>query len=432
MSGIRDLKFWSYLVPQMSLSDPLVWNAVLAISSLFEHGSREIRSIDSGDRTSLGPNHRQALAWYNKAIYHFKRHVQLGATDTTTALLSCILFVAIEFSQNSYQNGLALLEKGFKLLSTSLSMAEVDRPLSTSPTIRDIIVPIFSRHAIAMVTFGRPPPREDPRDVNISTIQEPRSHHLSTLSEARTALKTLMHHSYELIRIALLHLRDSDVQADLEVRQRNLRSKYAEWHTELIEMTASQNDESFQPSPMLSSLLVYYGTTLIWLCTCLSPYQTSLDQYIALFRETIDHAAAALISAPNPERMPATEEMDLVPPLYFVASKCREPSLRRKALALLKIAPRKKNAWGGLWNVLPAERIVEKIIELEEIGLCKTESFESGYAGSKLPEEGARIHEIEILLRDNGGRGSRLAIRALRFICYPDGSRHIQEQVLDV
>jgi hypothetical protein len=56
-----------------------------------------------------------------------------------------------------------------------------------------------------------------------------------------------------------------------------------------------------------------------------------------------------------------TFEMGVIPPLYFVAAKCRDPTIRRRALSLLKKAPRRESSWSAL-----PTRVVEKTIALEE------------------------------------------------------------------
>ncbi|TAQ87008.1 hypothetical protein B7494_g4666 [Chlorociboria aeruginascens] len=55
-------------------------------------------------------------------------------------------------------------------------------------------------------------------------------------------------------------------------------------------------------------------------------------------------------------------DMGIVIPLYGITTKCRDPIIRRKAIALLRSTSRQE----GLWNSLLAARVAERIMELEE------------------------------------------------------------------
>lgn len=55
-------------------------------------------------------------------------------------------------------------------------------------------------------------------------------------------------------------------------------------------------------------------------------------------------------------------DMGYIIPLYTVASQCHDPPLRRRAIALLRMASRQE----GLWNSLQVARAAERIMEIEE------------------------------------------------------------------
>jgi hypothetical protein len=55
-------------------------------------------------------------------------------------------------------------------------------------------------------------------------------------------------------------------------------------------------------------------------------------------------------------------DMGIVPPLFMVATKCRDPTLRRQAIQLLKSSARRE----GMWDSNMAARISEWVMTLEE------------------------------------------------------------------
>lgn len=75
-------------------------------------------------------------------------------------------------------------------------------------------------------------------------------------------------------------------------------------------------------------------------------------------------------------------EMGIIPALYFTAIKCRSPSLRRKAIDMLKkVMPRRE----GLWDARVLAGIALRVVEIEEAEGCSEDMW---------PAEARRIHAI--------------------------------------
>ncbi|KAI4213141.1 MAG: hypothetical protein LQ351_004295 [Letrouitia transgressa] len=58
-------------------------------------------------------------------------------------------------------------------------------------------------------------------------------------------------------------------------------------------------------------------------------------------------------------------DTSIIGPLFTVAHKCRDPSLRRKAVELLFSTPRQE----GVWDSVITARVAERIVAIEEAGL---------------------------------------------------------------
>ena len=65
-------------------------------------------------------------------------------------------------------------------------------------------------------------------------------------------------------------------------------------------------------------------------------------------------------------------DVSLVSPVYAVAHKCREPNLRRRAIAILKKAQRQE----GLWDSTIAARVAERIVAIEEDAVGDVAKYE--------------------------------------------------------
>jgi hypothetical protein len=69
----------------------------------------------------------------------------------------------------------------------------------------------------------------------------------------------------------------------------------------------------------------------------------------------------------GPPRPRFSFDVGILPPLYVVGSKCREPALRRQAIELLKRCPVQE----GLWEPFGMSRMCEWMMGIEELGMIK-------------------------------------------------------------
>ncbi|KAI4594740.1 hypothetical protein KJ359_007543 [Pestalotiopsis sp. 9143b] len=90
------------------------------------------------------------------------------------------------------------------------------------------------------------------------------------------------------------------------------------------------------------------------------------------------------------------QDVGFVIPLFNVASQCRDPILRRRAIAVLRSVSRQE----GVWNSLITAQAAERIMELEEQGYVVTALRDNG------PSELGAPKAWPLLRLD--GRGARL------------------------
>ncbi|RAL59201.1 hypothetical protein DID88_006656 [Monilinia fructigena] len=96
-------------------------------------------------------------------------------------------------------------------------------------------------------------------------------------------------------------------------------------------------------------------------------------QYIVGAAELLVTRSEATPSAINSSRF--NFDIGIVPPLHVVATKCREPNIRRKAVGLLFRSPRQEGMWDGVLSA----RIGRWIISCEEDGLDVPMRLETPY-----------------------------------------------------
>lgn len=409
-AGSFDSILWCQLIPQVSQSEPAVCNAVLAVGHLFEHSQRPVVELED-DRKSVPVHRIQAMKWYNKAIENLQIHIRHNKASPSMALLTCVLFICIESQQDNVLNGLALLDQGVNMLSSTLTSISSDSGQHAKSALWDVVLPFFSRHTIMAATVGQPLPLDLRSRLVEEEILVTEPLRIIDLEDARGSLYTLMYHSYDLLRITVLLQAELEAAARFRPRRDRLLAKLEEWKVAVH--AVAETISSLKSACELSMLLMYYNVTCIWLATCLDPCQTAFDMHTKSFQEILRNARTYLLlrSRESAFHVSATSEMGIIPPLYFVVTKCRHPCIRRDALKLLQRAPQQE----GLWRALPIAQVSKLVIEIEEEGIKSTLDGCSSTVVENFPDEERRIHNLEVIRTATPNQGCGLAVKILRF-----------------
>ncbi|KAL1839196.1 hypothetical protein VTJ49DRAFT_1785 [Mycothermus thermophilus] len=106
-------------------------------------------------------------------------------------------------------------------------------------------------------------------------------------------------------------------------------------------------------------------------------------QHSPLFDDGVDDMLGARHIKPS-----FSADLGIVPPLYVVATKCRDPRLRRQAIRLLRSSARRE----GMWDSELTARIAMWIAEVEEEGLMPSGGdvfAQQAYAAATIPTPGS-------------------------------------------
>ncbi|SPO05476.1 uncharacterized protein DNG_08163 [Cephalotrichum gorgonifer] len=424
LSSELDSHFWAGLVPRLCQAEPAVRHAVISLGALY----RAVDDSESKMSATLGaPDTNFAVMAYNKAISSLLS-LDAGRTSgqepTVIYLLTCILFVCIEFLQGNEKSSHAHIQQGRQLLR------RIDeggaRPSSPQmEVIRRSLVPIYSRLALPCFTFGQDPV-EIPPGMNLH--REIPTEFGST-ADARACLYSLIDDGFRASKKARLLIFDG-VRGDAshldphEVReeQQATLSRLAAWNIAYTLYLSNRplNSGGRGHTPGEQMLLIYYHLSYIWASNSLSASENTYDDYLDHFAHIVSLASSVqkaqgvqfprssmgsgvsgagtsspgssssrsaspgsenthgmFMSAPEsssefqglPERPKSTAaftfEDNLIPPIYYTAIKCRHPRLRRAALALLENASRVQPL-EALWDARYVLPVAERVIQLEE------------------------------------------------------------------
>ena len=102
--------------------------------------------------------------------------------------------------------------------------------------------------------------------------------------------------------------------------------------------------------------------------SCVFTSETVWDEHVSWGQEIVDLAEKVVVldGVPSKTDKPIFSfDLSIITPLYSVAHKCRDPYVRRRAIALLRSSPRQE----GIWNSTMAAQVAERIMTIEESGL---------------------------------------------------------------
>jgi hypothetical protein len=395
LSGHFDSDFWFVLIMQLAQSEPAIRHAIGAITIV--HQDTVAASLNSSHgRIPLNP---AALQQSSAAMRCLGTLISAEQNSYLVPLVACLLFTCLEFLRGSVDSAMAHMKSGFKMLNAfqryhSGTLMATPFELSDARAVDQHVVPVFQRLSLLCLLFGH---HLSPLRSALPDIRSP----LSDLMDARRRLFDIMSDSISFItevgpRTDSFHIQDGDL-----IRKTELEIKLQEWHTSLEQLLNGKHKESYDQDA-ISLLRIHHRVVLILLSVSLKSSEVSLDAHNADFRDIVNMATSVTYRKERGPSEPKLErfsfEMKIIPPLFYTAIKCRVPSVRRAAIDLLRLAPRRE----GLWDARIATRVAETVVEIEENGLLGVDYGPDGFpdravSADGIPPESARIHNVKEL-----------------------------------
>ncbi|KXG54114.1 Aflatoxin biosynthesis regulatory protein [Penicillium griseofulvum] len=307
LAGGMNVDFWTGVVPQICRSEPAVWDALIAISALYENPKQcmDFHFLKDHRRKAILFDWAQeeALTWYSRSISGVSSQIQRGSADPYIALISCALFICVETIQGRMEKALELYRQGISLILDLRAQIDHGR-VSTSRAVllERSIVPLFLRLGTSSLTISG---TQFPFEL-FAFVETDMSAGFASVDSARTALSALAAQVILFEREASLHLKA-------------VGTDYAE---------------------------------------------TVFDGHFLDFVTIVEQSKLILDASagPNGAQPPFTFEMSVGVPLAMTVLRCRDPILRRRALDLLRLAPPIQ----GFFKCVPVALLSETLMNLEE------------------------------------------------------------------
>ncbi|OKL56094.1 hypothetical protein UA08_08787 [Talaromyces atroroseus] len=367
LTGSDDHAFWGQLVIQRAYVDTGIRHAIIALASFYE-------DFESGAENCVF-----ALEQYNLAIRkHFDSFKSENGPATVEVYVSCLVFVCIEMLRANFTSAISLAQKSLSLLHGS---TEGQSP-GTSNSLLHFLQRQFYRiqvQAIGLIGHVEGGSKYPPQAAQIVEPTIPSI--FSSVSEAQDYLEFYGQ---------LYSLSTNDEQtgpimggpADFDIRIGSsepyidiLRQWTNAFDAFLIRRANSLTDQERHAVRILRmrQLLSHISLEVSTHCLPSDEQEMVWDNHCSEFNDAVVLAESILTTMGDWEdassliRRKPSFSLDFVSvgPLYDIARRCRDPTIRRKAIDTLRTFRRRE----GMWDSEMALLVAERIVAIEEDGV---------------------------------------------------------------
>lgn len=360
-----DQAFWSRSCLQMAQSEESIRHALIAIGYLNRSQTGSLKSARSNLVATTGQE--TFLTHYNKALRSVADRIASPSYTPEVALVSCFIFVGIEILRGNYDAAMLHYTNGLRIIqSLRITQRKAKSPTLGSDLIETSLLPLFHRLLTTGIMYGVP------TDLALSLVScAPLPHQpFSSLLEAQSSMHELRNQALLFIR----HMGDNfrPIVPTPRVKlldQKALLAALDDWNTSFAPLE-KPTDLSTPDILTIHGLKASSVFLTILLTSITDTSQCAIDRHLPLFQSLLSHCEP-IIEFSEEERKKAspaaanfTFELVVIPYLNFVATRCRCPVTRRRAVNLMeRNLPRE-----GLWDGRQQAVVARRLIEIEEVG----------------------------------------------------------------
>lgn len=414
-------------------------------------------SPDNNSTEDSAPDHYNfALQQYTKSVKRLREALQDGETGSPRTVLICIvLFTCFQSFIGDHKNAILQIQSGLSLLEERRAEQRQPLMLQSPPVLEDELVQMFTRLAVQAKSYdmafhfpapyvirlnpsATPSSPSDPSSPssNSSGSSEPTiPDQFSTLQDARTSLDSLTERimCFSEALSAFFGGPAHILPASIRHSGQSFRGSLDRWSRAFEPLLESRRNigvtNTQRAGINVCKMMQLMTAVLFW--TGFSLSEMHFDAFTTEFRFIVELAkeivvdeelslaakrCGSLAKCRHHQRsyhqvLPAPFSEDngfnhikpsfaldlgIVPPLFVVATKCRDRKLRREAIQLLVSSPRRE----GMWDSILSARVAMWIMEIEEEELPPFPLRNAGQSKdgvNALPSEEKRVMVKEIL-----------------------------------
>lgn len=423
LSGFFDSSFWTRSVLQECHSEEAIRHSVVALGALYKTLEKMTESPPSSPSENYRPVDHAAQHW-QVAFHHYSLALKVMYASTSqdqatqrTSLMATVLLACFDSFIGDHKQAIVQIQAGLRLLEKL--RAERRRAFMPSPeeAVEQDLIQMFTRLAIQAKSYDMafhfpqpfvirltPPQNNDASPPQsdggspVSTNQSPIPRKFSSLIEARLAWDALCE---KMLRFTETMFQYTNTTSPMGILPTSLRQYGLGFSNEIKAWSDAFDDilnsrtapgKSSQEKAAIAVLKMFQIMGHILLVMTFITSESGFDEYLPHFKAIVNLAIevvgdeerrAAAKRCPDPRfcqhmdredifggheytarhiKPSFSADLGVVPPLYVVATKCRDPLTRRQAIQLLRSSSRRE----GMWDSELTARIGLFIAEVEE------------------------------------------------------------------
>ncbi|KAH8802540.1 hypothetical protein F5884DRAFT_802293 [Xylogone sp. PMI_703] len=362
LSGYFKTPFWRQLIPQQCHHEPAIKHAVLALSALYKSAISSKSHMANLDNEHF----KFALVQQGQAISSLREALSSGQSEMRLALIASLLFSCFESFHGDWETATQQIYSGLNILKHLSEDKRRQATTGSSDTDFEVGL-VLDRLKLQILSFLAVNPMcEHPfNNLNVEDITLDMPNQFTTLSEAFTAATKLASSVLQHARMAARCGYDPSLRNLIARQQQCLQGLVDQWNKayESIFLEACQH---IGPEYLgVLQLRICVWKCEIMIATSMSSTEVVFDSFIEKF-QMIAHFSRHVLQKDQEIRKaegPRVQYgMGLVMALFYTATRCREFSVRKEAIAILREWP----STNGVWHSLQAAKVAEWIASIEE------------------------------------------------------------------
>nr|OQO26715.1 hypothetical protein B0A51_03962 [Rachicladosporium sp. CCFEE 5018] len=347
-------RMWDRVVLQLYHVEPAVKHAVLALIS-----THQIREACTESNIELALSHQDyADMQYRRGLRELRELIaRSDNTDVERILVATTLFTCIENLWGNYEASRIHADAGRKILS---ERNRRDDRRSHRGEIREL-QQLFRRLDVAADSLSDSNTQYPIGDEGVYCAYPELSYDcFNTIEDARAAL-------VDLIRGCQFIASDPVFAASVDKTQSKERAhllrRLEEWDSRFETMLAMDS----KPSPaLILTLRLWHLLSKAAMTVGWKGSELRWDGVTDIFEALVSYGEQLLLELARTTSVGSFSfDLGYIVPLFFTVERCRDPRIRRRALAVLKAQSRQE----GVWESSGAARVAEKWMLIEESGL---------------------------------------------------------------
>lgn len=431
LSGFFDSSFWTCSVLRECHSEEAIRHSVVALGALYKTLEKMTESPPGSPSDHFDPTDHAMVHWevafrnYDSALKAIRSQASTDQSTQRTSLMATVLLACFDSFIGDHKQAIRQIQTGLGLLEqlrAERRRAFLPRP--EEPVEQDLIH-MFTRLAIQAKSydmafhFPQPfvirltPQNTDPTSPSseggspVSTLQSPIPESFSSLIEARLAWDALCEKMLRFTETMFQYTSSTSpmgvLPGQLQQFGAGFKNEIASWDHAFEPILNSRNapGKSSQEKAAISVLKMFQIMGQILFLMTFSDNESKFDAFLPQFQKIValavevvgdEEREAMAKRCPNPHfcqhqsghpdifgggewsarhiKPSFSADLGIVPPLYLVATKCRDATTRRQAIQLLMSSARRE----GMWDSELIARIGIWIMQIEEEGAVPDQS----------------------------------------------------------